>query len=208
MTRARIVERAIVFIAEARARHSTRLGLEVGEHLFVHLYASDEARVFCKDPTREDSLRDIEKATAIGVHTLSRWIKAAIVARRLVSMGMDPEIGLVRLAALYPIREKDALMALIEWSRHMKSGDVVSFVSDLAEHLAAGGTLESFNKRTRNDPRRKHRRRPRPRNRRADALIVSRLVTLLTDWATDAHLTVAQRRALVARLRAIRARLT
>jgi hypothetical protein len=205
MTRAQIVERAIAFITKAKARHSIRLGLEVGEYLFVHLYAGDETYLFTKRGKKDNSLRDIAAATGLTHGTLSNWIKASIVARRLRALGIAPELSLTKLEALYPFDDKDTLLALIEWTRPMVVSDTERFIRDLAAHLEAGGTLESFDEATREDPRREPRKRRRYRTTRH--LIVPRLINLLTDWATHSRLTAPQRRTLVARLRAIRARL-
>ncbi len=203
--RADVIERAIVFIQDAKARHGAQLGLEVGEYLFVHVYACDETYALRKDRTKPDSLADIARAVGTSHTTLTRWVKMAIVARRLRARGIDPDLAQKKLAALHPIEDGDALVALVEWTRDMRACDVNGLVRDLAEHLASGGTLQSFDDRTRDEPRRKthHRRRHRP----TDTLIVPRLVALLSDWAAEARLTSAQRRTLVARLRAIRATL-
>ncbi len=185
-----VIERAIVFIHEARTRHGSGLALEVGEYLFVNVFACDAAYVVRKDRTKPDSLAKIARAVGYTHTTLTRWVKMAIVMRRLRALGIDPDIAQKKLAALFPVEDPDALAALAEWTRPMRASDVNRLVRDLAEHLASGGTLESFGEKTRDEPRRKpvdpHR-----RHRTADDLIVPRLVVLLTDatWAAPSSRT-------------------
>jgi hypothetical protein len=77
------IEKACAFIEKAVVAHERDLGREVGDHLLTRVYDDDLGFIFRNDPTREPSLRDIARATPVTLKTLSRWLKAAAVRRRL-----------------------------------------------------------------------------------------------------------------------------
>jgi hypothetical protein len=173
------IERACRFIRGAVDAHERRLGVEVGEYLLDNVYERNLAYIFSKDPGKDPSLRDIAAATPVTLRSLSRWVKAAAVRRRLRQMGIDADLGLQKLEALYGIVDMELLQVLVEWSGGVPAEEFRALVRRWTEHLDQGGDPGELLKEPMPGPRP----RPRKRTRTGRELIVPRLLTLMLEWA-------------------------
>ncbi len=197
------IERACRFIEKAVDDHERRLGEEVGEYLLVNVYDQDLAYIFSKDPGKDPSLRDIAAATPVSLKSLSRWVKAAAVRRRLRQLGIDAKLGLQKLEALYRIEDADALRTLVEWAEHVPTKQVQDLVRRWTEHLDQGGDPADLL----GEPLPEPRPRPRKRTRTGQELIVPRLLTLMLEWARRYRLSPVLRERLLGELGELRRRI-
>ena len=112
-----IVERAILYIAEARRRWGTTFGMAVGEWLYRELYLMDDGYLRSKDPRKKKSLYDIARRTGTNPRTLRTWVWAARMKHRLGEQGFRSEsLMLTDWAALYPLRDRPlAARQVAEW---------------------------------------------------------------------------------------------
>lgn len=197
------IERACRFIEKAVQSHERRLGYEVGEFLFVNVYDRDVKYIFSRDPGKDPSLRDIAEATPVTLRSLSRWVKAAAVRRRIEALGMDAGLGLQKLEAIYRVEDADALRALVGWAEHVPTDQVRDLVRRWTRHLDQGGELGELLEEEMPEPRP----RPRRRARRGEELIVPRLLTLMLEWVRRHRLSPTLRKRLRRELRDLRKRI-
>ncbi|MBW2264358.1 MAG: hypothetical protein JRG91_20525 [Deltaproteobacteria bacterium] len=197
------IERACRFIEKAVDSHERRLGVEVGEYLFVHVYDRDLKYIFRNDPRKDRSLRDISAATSVSLKSLSRWLKAAAVRRRLALLGIDANLGLQKLEAIYKIEDVNALRALVEWAGGVPTAQVKELVRRWTEHLDQGGDPADLLGEPLPLPKPK----PRKRTRTGEELIVPRLLTLMLEWARKHRLSPRLRERLLGDLVALRRRI-
>jgi hypothetical protein len=199
------IEAACRFIEATIERHEYRLGLEIGEYLLTHLYRNDVDYVFRRDPTKDRSLRDIAAATPPSLKSLSRWIKAAAVRRRLADMGIDhAHLGILKLAALFTVQDVEALAALVRFSRTMTAPEFAALIRRWTRHLDEGGALEDlcFPPEPEPDP-------PEPRRTHSsEELTAVRLLELVREWLERHRIAPHLRPHLLKRMLAIRARLS
>jgi hypothetical protein len=197
------IERACLFIRGAVDGHERRLGVEVGEYLLDNVYDRNLAYIFSKDPGKDPSLRDIAAATPVTLKSLSRWVKAAAVRRRLGQMGIDADLGLLKLEALYAIVDMELLEVLVEWSYQVPADEFRALVRRWTEHMDQGGDPKDLLQEPMPEPRP----RPRRRTRTGRELIVPRLLTLLLEWARKHTLSRPLRERLTADLVDLRKRI-
>jgi len=197
------IERACRFIRGAVDSHERRLGVEVGEYLLDKVYDRNLTYIFSKDPGKDPSLRDIAAATPVTLRSLSRWVKAAAVGRRLGQMGIDANLGLQKLEALFGIEDMELLEVLVGWSYEVPADEFRALVRRWTEHLDQGGDPGDLLERPMPGPRP----RPRKRTRTGQELIVPRLLTLMLEWARKHRLSPVLRERLLEDLEALRGRI-
>ena len=199
------IEAACRFIEATIERHEYRLGLEIGEYLLTHLYHDDIDYVFRRDPTKDRSLRDIAAATPPDLHTLSRWIKAASVRRRLLAHGIDhAHLGILKLAALFTVQDVQALASLVRWSHTLTTEEFGTLVRRWTDHLDRGGDLEELYVPPEPGPDP-----PTPRRTHtSEDLITVRLLELIKEWLRRHDIAPHLRARLVSQLLSLRAQLT
>jgi hypothetical protein len=138
-----IVEAACRFIEEAKERHGTRFGWEVGRYLYVEVYRRDDAYLRRKDPRKEDSLRDIAKASGVPYSRLYYYLRAGWMRDRLVRAGFGEELSMAHMKHLHELGDDIvAIVALARWARANKvSAEALDPIANRwREHLDEGGT--------------------------------------------------------------------
>jgi hypothetical protein len=120
-----IIERAVLYIAEAQRRWGFKLGMAVGEWLYRELYRMNDAYLSSQDPGKTRSLYDIARRTNRSPKTLRNWVWAARMKFRLAEQGYTSErLMLSHWAALYPLRETPlAARKVAQWV-HDENPDV------------------------------------------------------------------------------------
>jgi hypothetical protein len=93
-------------------------------------------------------------------------------------MGIDVELGLTKLAALYGVGDEETLRRLIEWSGQVGAGEFGRIVKRWTTHLDQGGDPRDLLREPLPGPRPVRRR----RTRTGRELIVPRLLTLMLEW--------------------------
>lgn len=204
-----IIERAIRFIEERQRVHARKLRWEVGEHLFLNVYAGDEEYLRHKDPRKNDSLRDIAARTGIEYRRLYAWVMAAVVRRKLAAMGHEPELCLMHFHALDLVRDHmdaAAALALLAEKRGWSVEDLESAARYWRDHLDRGGSLSDLErdpgKPLRRKAKKKRRRKPPP-----GLLRVPRVLEVAEAWWKDATLSSRYRNLLARRLHRLHAML-
>lgn len=199
------IERACRFIEATIERHEYRLGVEIGEYLLTHVYRNNVDYVFSKDPTKDRSLRDIAAATPPTIRTLSRWVKAAAVRRRLEKMGIDhAHMGILKLASLFTVQDVQALDSLVRWSRTLTADEFDALIRRWMDHLDRGGDLEELYVPPDPGPDP-----PTPRRTHtSEELISVRLLELVKEWLARHDIAPHLKARLVSQLLSLRTQLT
>ncbi len=200
----RIIEDAARFIAAARARHGRKLGLAVGEYLYVHIYRRDDAYLGSRSPDKGESMKDLAKRTGHSPTTLRQWIVAAATRMKLAQLGFESDrMDFTDFLILYGLRDHPATaLEVARWvDREDPSvDDVRAFVRKLRGRREPGDDPVPVK-----PPGPRKRRGRKPRRRRTDEeLALLRVMTLVRGWLVDTRLSPARRAELVAILEELR----
>jgi hypothetical protein len=204
-----IIERAVRFIEERQRVHARQFRWEIGEHLFLNVYAGDEEYLRSRDRRKSDSLRDIAAHTGIEYKRLYTWVMAAVVRRKLAAMGHEPELRLMHFKVLDLVRDHmdaAAALALLAEKRGWSVRDLEAAARFWRDHLDRGGSLADLErdpeKPLRRKGRKKWRRKPPP-----GLLRVPRVLEVAEAWWKDATLSPRYRNLLARRLHRLHAML-
>ena len=175
------MERAVLYIEEARKRWGSKLGLSVGMWLYREVYHEDDEYLGSRDPGKHRSLRDIAKRTGKSVRTLRTWVWAGRMKIRLEEQGFSSDrLVLTDWSSLYPLRDMPlAAREVAGWihDENPTVEEVVERVREWREH----GERPPPRKKTRKKAKRRRRRRPYEQN-------LLRVMKLVHRWVAGAEI--------------------
>lgn len=199
-----LVEQAIQYIQKAQVKWGSRLGLTVGEWLYVNLFLENDAYMRSQNPMKKKSLYDIASETPYYARTLRTWVWAGRMKVRLERDGFSSErLTLTDWSSLYQLRDHpEAARQVAQWvHRDNPPVELVQqYVREWRKHL----------EREEDDPERKpdppdppeppdppdpHRRRRRP-----DELRLIRVLRLVRRWVKETELSSQARRRLLMKI--------
>jgi hypothetical protein len=204
-----VIDRAIAFIDAKAKEYAEGLALDVGEHLWIHVWQRNMKMLTTRNRLKENSMHRIAAATGYSYDELRYRVIAALTREKLAKMGLQlPGLDLSHFAQLYELREHPrAAKALARWAHEqdLSVSELSEHVTRWRNHLDKGGQLADLKRDPHHGKKKKKKKKgPKRPPRSNDELMTVRLLMLVEKWLKLVSLGQRQKLAILGRLRVLR----